>query len=75
MGRLAVMDKVLLRMGIVELLYFDDIPVNVTINEYVELGRQFSTDHSASFLNGMLDAIGKALAANGQITKRGRGRA
>ncbi len=71
--RIAVIDKVLLRMGVVEFLYFDDIPPKVTINECVEIGKRFSTGHSASFLNGMLDSIYSSLTKDERVNKSGRG--
>lgn len=55
--RLARLDRIILRLGVAELLYLDDIPPKVTINEYVELSRLFGTDDSPGFVNGVLDAI------------------
>ena len=55
--RLARLDRIILRLGVAELLYLDDIPPNVTINEYVELARLFGTDESPRFVNGVLDAV------------------
>ncbi len=55
--RLARLDRIILRLGVAELLYLDDIPPKVTINEYVELSRQFGTDESPGFVNGVLDAV------------------
>ncbi len=55
--RLARLDRIILRLGVAELLYFDDIPPKVTINEYVELSRLFGTDDSPGFVNGVLDAV------------------
>ena len=71
--RLAVIDKIVLRMGICELLYFDDIPPKVSINEAIEIAREFSTEKSDKFVNGVLDAILDDLKANGLLNKRGRG--
>ncbi len=71
--RLAVIDKIVLRMGICELLYFDDIPPKVSINEAIEIAREFSTDKSDKFVNGVLDAVLDDLKANGKLNKQGRG--
>ena len=71
--RIAAIDKVLLRMGICEFLYFGDVPVKVTINEYVEIGKKFSTENSGKFINGLLDAVLAELRAQNLVTKTGRG--
>lgn len=57
--RLAVMDKTILRCATYELLYCDDIPSSVSINEALELAKQFSTSQSVAFINGILDSIAK----------------
>ena len=57
--RLAVVDKNILRLAICELFYFPDIPARVSINEAIELAKKYSTMDSASFVNGILDAIYK----------------
>jgi len=57
--RMAVMDRNILRMAIFELLWCDDIPPKVTINEAIELGKRFSTANSGSFINGILDRVKK----------------
>ncbi len=72
-NRLAVIDKIVLRMGICELLYFDDIPPKVSINEAIEIAREFSTEKSDKFVNGVLDAVLDDLKANGRLNKHGRG--
>lgn len=72
-NRLAVIDKIVLRMGICELLYFDDIPPKVSINEAIEIAREFSTEKSDKFVNGVLDAVLDDLKANGMLNKKGRG--
>ncbi|MBU0508148.1 transcription antitermination factor NusB [bacterium] len=59
--RIAVLDHVILRMAIAELLYFDDIPYKVTINEAIELAKCYSTAQSGRFVNGILDAISSDL--------------
>jgi len=57
--RMTIIDKLLLRIAIYELLYLDDIPSAVTIDEAIELGKEFSGDHAGQFLNGILDAVNK----------------
>ena len=55
--RLALMDKMILRMSLSEMLYVDSVPPKVSIAEGVEIAKEFSTDDSSSFVNGILDAI------------------
>jgi len=71
--RIALLDRVLMHMAIAELVSCADIPVKVTINEVIELGKQYSTDKSGTFINGILDAIIADLQAEGRIRKSGRG--
>jgi transcription antitermination protein NusB len=66
-------DRLILRMAICELLYFKDIPPKVTIDEAIELAKLFSTDGSAQFVNGVLDAILGDLMLTGKMGKAGRG--
>lgn len=73
MGRIALIDKLLLRMAICELLYFPDIPPKVSINEAIEIAKEFSTAGSGKFINGILDAILSAEKSSGSLTKTGRG--
>ncbi len=72
-NRIAVIDKVLLRIGICELLYFEDIPPKVTINEAIEIAKKYSTEKSGKFVNGILDAILQDLRKSGLLKKSGRG--
>jgi N utilization substance protein B len=72
-SRLAIIDRIVLRMGICELLYFDDIPPKVTMNEAIEIARSFSTEKSDKFVNGVLDSILDDLNKEGRIKKTGRG--
>jgi len=72
-NRLATIDRIVLRMGICELLYFEDIPPKVTINEAIEIARKFSTDKSDKFVNGVLDSVLEELTGQGKIRKSGRG--
>ena len=68
--RLADIDALLLNLGLTEFLYFPMIPTQITINEYVELAKHFSTAHSASFVNGVLDALARKLKEEGKILKQ-----
>jgi len=67
--RIAVIDMILLRLGVCELLYFDTIPTKVSINEYIDLAKEYSTEQSGHFVNGILDNIHKELVASGKIQK------
>lgn len=67
--RIAVIDMILLRLGVCELVYFDTIPTKVTINEYIDLAKEYSTEQSGHFVNGILDSIHKEMVANGKIQK------
>ncbi|HEY3347037.1 MAG TPA: transcription antitermination factor NusB [Nitrospirota bacterium] len=58
--RLSAIDRNILRFAACELIYFMDVPVNVTINEAIEIAKKFSLEESATFINGVLDKIGKA---------------
>ncbi|MEJ7693964.1 transcription antitermination factor NusB [Daejeonella sp.] len=71
--RIAVMDILLMRMAIVELVHFSSVPVKVTMNEYIEIAKEFSTPKSNSFINGILDKILADLKAKGKVRKIGRG--
>jgi N utilization substance protein B len=74
MTRIAILDKNILRMALAELLYCEDIPPKVSINEAIEIAKKFtSTDKSSKFVNGILDAIFNELKAEGKIHKNGRG--
>lgn len=71
--RIAVIDIVILKMAICELKYFGNIPVKVTINEYIDISKEYSSDKSKDFINGILDKIMKTLNEKGEIKKHGRG--
>jgi len=73
MARIALIDKLLLRLGIAEILYFPDIPPKVSINEVIEIGKDYSTSNSGKFINGILDAILSDLKEEGKLNKTGRG--
>ena len=73
LNRLARTDRYVLWMAITELLYFEDIPPKVTLNEAVEVARVFGTDKSPAFVNGVLDAVLRELEGTDRMTKTGRG--
>ena len=73
MNRIALIDKILLRIGICELLYFQDIPPKVSINEAIEIAKLYSTAGSGKFINGILDAVLTELKESGTLKKTGRG--
>jgi N utilization substance protein B len=67
--RLAALDLIILKMGVSEFLYFDTIPPKVTINEYIDIAKEYSTPQSGQFVNGILDNIHKELVAEGRLQK------
>jgi transcription antitermination protein NusB len=71
--RIALIDKLLLRMTICELLYFEEIPPKVSINEAIEIAKRFSTEKSDKFVNGILDAVLELLKKENRLHKSGRG--
>lgn len=71
--RLAVTDQIILKMAISEMLNFRSIPVKVTINEYIELSKNYSTPKSKQFINGILDVISNEFKNEGRLKKTGRG--
>lgn len=73
MKRVATMDRIILKMAVAELINFPSIPVKVTINEYIELSKNYSTPKSKQFVNGILDVTAEQLQAQGVIRKSGRG--
>lgn len=68
--RIATLDMILMQMGVSEFLYFETIPPKVTINEYIDLAKEYSTEQSGQFVNGILDNIQKELTAQNKIHKR-----
>ena len=68
--RIAALDLIIIQMGICEFLYFETIPTKVTINEYIDLAKDYSTPQSGQFINGILDNILKELATQGKIEKK-----
>ena len=71
--RLAMVDRIVLQMALCELLFFENIPKKVSINEAIELVKKFSTAKSGKFVNGILDASLNELSSKGKITKTGKG--
>lgn len=71
--RMAQTDSILLKMAISEFIHFPSIPIKVTINEYLEIAKKYSTPKSKLFINGILDVISQDLLAKGEIKKSGRG--
>lgn len=71
--RLAFTDKVIISMALAEMIHFPSIPVKVTINEYIDISKTYSTPKSKQFVNGLLDVLAKELTEKGQIRKSGRG--
>ena len=72
-SRIAILDRLILRIGICELLLFEDIPPKVTINEVIEIAKKYSTEKSGIFINGILDSILQDLRKSGDLHKIGRG--
>ncbi len=71
--RLAVLDMIILKMAITELIHFPTIPTKVTLNEFVEVAKMYSTAKSKDFINGVLDKLMKDLVEEGKVKKEGRG--
>jgi N utilization substance protein B len=71
--RIAIMDKLILRMALCEFMHFPDIPPKVSIDEAIEVAKTFSTEKSGPFVNGILDAILNDLREEGRLRKKGRG--
>jgi len=71
--RIAFMDVLIMQLAITEFLYFPSIPTKVSMNEYIELSKFYSTEKSRNFINGILDKTLKDLKKEGKINKMGRG--
>ena len=71
--RIAEMDMIILKMGIAEFLHFPSIPVRATINEYLEISKEYSTPKSSIFINGILDKLVKEFETSKKLNKIGRG--
>ena len=72
-NRIATIDLCLIKMALCELMYFPSIPTKVTINEYVDISKSYSTPKSKEFINGILDSLNKQLQEEGRVVKSGRG--
>lgn len=71
--RVAITDKIIISMALTEMTNFPSIPVKVTINEYIDISKTYSTPKSKQFVNGLLDVLSKELTESGKIRKSGRG--
>jgi transcription antitermination protein NusB len=71
--RIALLDKIIIKMALTEMISFPGIPVKVTINEYLEISKRYSTPKSRQFINGLLDSISGEMITSGIIKKSGRG--
>jgi N utilization substance protein B len=71
--RIALIDRILMQMGISEMRHFEEIPIKVTINEYLEIAKKFSTPKSSKFINGILDSLYIQFKQSDEIQKSGRG--
>jgi N utilization substance protein B len=71
--RIALMDKLVMQLAIAELVEFPEVPVKVTLNEYIEIAKEYCTAKSSTFVNGILDKIVREMRASGGFTKSGRG--
>ncbi|HEU4901316.1 MAG TPA: transcription antitermination factor NusB [Flavisolibacter sp.] len=67
--RIAALDMIIMKMGVAEFLYFETIPPKVTINEYIDISKEYSTQQSGQFVNGILDNIHKELIRTNQLQK------
>ena len=68
--RIAALDMIIMKMGVAEFLYFETIPPKVTINEYIDIAKEYSTQQSGQFVNGILDNIHKELVQEGKMQKK-----
>jgi len=71
--RIANMDMLLMQMALAEILYIPNVPVKASLNEYIDISKEYSTPNSKTFVNGVLDKIIADLKAQGKISKTGRG--
>ena len=72
-SRIALIDMIIIKMAITEMIQFPSIPIKVTINEFIEISKRYSTPKSKQFINGILDVLSNQLSSNGTIRKSGRG--
>jgi transcription antitermination protein NusB len=68
--RIASLDMIIMKMGVAEFLFFETIPPKVTINEYIDIAKEYSTQQSGQFVNGILDNIHKELVSTGKLQKK-----
>lgn len=73
MERIALIDSIIIKMCLTEFFHFEDIPPKVSINESIDIAKDFSTRNSGKFVNGVLDAILEKLEKENQIRKKGKG--
>jgi N utilization substance protein B len=73
MERIALIDSIIIKMCLTEFFYFEDIPTKVSINEAIDIAKDFSTKNSGKFVNGVLDAILEKLKKENMIVKKGKG--
>ncbi|HOJ38245.1 MAG TPA: transcription antitermination factor NusB [Ignavibacteriales bacterium] len=71
--RVPIIDRLILRMGLCEFMHFDEIPPKVTINEMIELAKEYSNSKSSKFVNGILDSVLSDLQSENKLKKSGRG--
>ena len=71
--RIAILDKLIIRLAICEFIYFEDIPPKVSIDEAIEISKKFSTENSGKFINGILDSVLSDLRRQDRLHKKGRG--
>ncbi len=71
--RIALMDKLVMQLAVTEIVEFPEVPVKVTLNEYIEISKDYCTAKSSTFVNGILDKIVREMRENGSFNKTGRG--
>jgi N utilization substance protein B len=71
--RLAAVDMILIKLALCEIIYFEQVPIKVSINEYIDISKLYSTPKSKDFVNGIVDKIKNELLRDGKIKKSGRG--
>ncbi len=71
--RIALMDQLVMHLAVTELVEFSEVPVKVTLNEYIEIAKEYCTAKSSTFVNGILDKIVREMRADGSFVKEGRG--
>ena len=71
--RIANMDMLLMQMALAEILYIPNVPVKASLNEYIDISKEYSTPNSKTFVNGVLDKVIADLKEQGKISKTGRG--